>query len=537
MSPDRPGYKWWMVLTTVPAGLIQAVDATSVSIAIPSMMTSLRVDLDQVQWVITVSLVMQTLLMPTSGWLTGRFGRRRLFVYGLWFVIAGTVLCSFAWSLESLILFRAVLGMGAGIVQPVAMAILYSTFPPAQRGTAVGLFNTSIALGLIIGRFGGFLVEAFDWRMIFYLTIPFSLSSAILGLLLLQEERLPQQRQRTVDTWGILTLGGFLVPLMLALTRGRLDGWDAFSIRALFATSVLSFIAFILVELRGKAPLVDLRMYNNFNFAMGSVVQFLVSILFSSSTFLINIFLQRVYGYTPVQVGILMFPQGIVYGLGSFWAGRLSDIMNPRLPLVFGLGCFAVVYFWLGGLSPVATAALIMMMLCLRSFSFSCVNSPNTLMTLQTLPEEKVPMATGLFSVARGISGTLGVALSATFLEQQRAVHAIELAQQQGSLPFPTQWTVTGLQELFVGLGDVESLAQVKATAQFHQLLMAEATVTAYQDIFVLSGFLSLFNILPALLRRRAAKRAVPGPSTPSAPVEEAQGIRRSETSHQARST
>ena len=156
MSPDRPGYKWWMVLTTVPAGLIQAVDATSVSVAIPSMMTSLRADLDQIQWVVTVSLVMQTLLMPTSGWLTGRFGRRRLFVCGLWFVIGGTVLCSFAWSLESLIIFRAVLGVGAGIVQPVAMAILYSTFPPEQRGTAVGLSNTSIALGLIIGRFGGF---------------------------------------------------------------------------------------------------------------------------------------------------------------------------------------------------------------------------------------------------------------------------------------------------------------------------------------------------------------------------------------------
>ena len=232
-----------------------------------------------------------------------------------------------------------------------------------------------------------------------------------------------------------------------------------------------------------------------------------------------------------------MFPQGIVYGIGSFWAGRLSDVMNPRLPLVFGLGCFSVVYFWLGGISPVATSALIMTMLCLRSFSFSCVNSPNTLMTLQTLPEDKLPMATGLFSVARGISGTLGVALSATFLEQQRAVHAIELAQQQGGLLLPTQWTVRGLEELFLGLGDVASLAQVKAAAQFHRLLMVEATVTAYQDIFVLSGFISLFNILPALLRRRAARRTRREPSTSSLPAEDTQGRRQTKTPRQAPST
>jgi DHA2 family multidrug resistance protein len=158
-------------------------------------------------------------------------------------------------------------------------------------------------------------------------------------------------------------------------------------------------------------------------------------------------------------------------------------------------------------------------------------------MTLQTLPEDRLPMATGLFSVARGISGTLGVALSATFLEQQRAVHAIELAQQQGGLVLPTQWAVTGLQELFLGLGDVASLAQVKAAAQFHRLLMTEATVTAYQDIFVLSGFISLFNILPALLRRRAARRVEHEPSTPSHAAADGQESRQTEASRQARST
>jgi DHA2 family multidrug resistance protein len=518
MSEPNPAYKWWMALTVVPAGLIQAVDATSVSIAIPNMMTSLRTDLDQIQWVITISMVMQTLLMPTSGWLSSRIGQRRLFISGLLLIIIATLLCTFAWSLASLVFFRAILGIGAGVVQPMTMAILFSVFPPQQRGTAMGLFNSSIALGLIIGRFGGFLIDAFNWHMIFFLTLPFSIPSAALAFVMLRDEGQPTS-QAQVDMWGILTMGGFLVPLMIALTRGRFEGWDALLIRALFATSACSFVAFLIIELRLQTPLVDLRLYRNFNFAMGSLVQFLVSILFSSSTFLITIFLQLVYDFTPTQVGLLLLPQGLVYGFGSLGAGRLSDYMNPRIPLLVGLAGFALVYFWLGGLSPVATAALIMTMMCLRSFSFSCVNSPNSLMTLRALPEDKLPMGSGLFFVSRGIASTVSVALTAFFLEHQRAIHAIDLAQQQAMITMPADWAMTALNNTFLRMGDDAGLAAVKASAMFYRMLLSEATVSAYQDIFMLSGFISLFNIIPAVLRRRRAavmREVVPVEAAPA---------------------
>lgn len=144
-----------------------------------------------------------------------------------------------------------------------------------------------------------------------------------------------------------------------------------------------------------------------------------------------------------------------------FGSGRLSDYMNPRLPLLVGLVGFATVYFWLSGLSPVATSTVLLAMLCLRSFCFSCVNSPNSLMTLQALPEAQVAMGIGLFSVSRGIAGTLGVALTTTFLEHQRTIYAIELAQQQGVLTLPSEWTKTQLHQVFLGLGDPIGLDQV----------------------------------------------------------------------------
>ncbi len=216
-----------------------------------------------------------------------------------------------------------------------------------------------------------------------------------------------------------------------------------------------------------------------------------------------------------------MFPQGIVYGIGSLGAGRLSDYMNPRVPLLIGLVGFAFVYFWLGGLSPVATSAILMTMMCLRSFSFSCVNSPNSLMTLRALPEDKVPMGSGLFSVSRGIAGTVSVALTASFLENQRAIHAIHLAQQQAAITQPSEWAMTALRDTFLGVGDYVGVASVKASSQFYRMLISEATVSAYQDIFLLSGFISLFNIVPALLRRRAAVRRT-GAAAEAKPSEKA---------------
>jgi len=519
MSPDQPSYKWWIALTVVPAGLISAIDATSVGIAIPSMMTTLRADLDHIQWVVTTSLLMQTLLMPMAGWFTALIGRRNLFVLSLLLFTVGTCLCSLAWSVESLIFFRALQGIGGGPLQPVSMAILYSAFPPQQRGTAVGLFNMSVAFGLIIGRFGGFFVELFDWRMIFYMTVPFGLLSAGLGWYLIPHTR--QQRQNAIDLWGLLAMAGFLIPLLLAFSQGRREGWDTTYIRTLFALSVISLITFLLVELRGKHPVVDLRLYRNMNFALGSVVNFMVTILFSSSTFLINVFLQQAYQYTPIQVGALMFPQGILYGFGSMIAGRLSDIADPRLPLLAGLAGFTLVYYWLGSITAVATALALMSMFCLRSLSFSCVNSPNMLLSLRTLPEEKVGMATGLFSVARGIAGTLGVALSASLLEYRRDVHGLWLAETQGGLEMPAQWVATDLQQFFVGEGDTGSAAQVRTVARLSAMLQEEANIAAYQDVFLISACISVFTIIPGMLRKSQKRAPAESPAPQTVAVEE----------------
>jgi len=155
-----------------------------------------------------------------------------------------------------------------------------------------------------------------------------------------------------------------------------------------------------------------------------------------------------------------------------------------------------------------------MSMLCLRSFSLSCVNAPNMLLSLRTLPEDQVGMATGLFSVARGIAGTLGVALSASFLEYRRELHGLWLADAQGALDLPSQWATTELQQFFAAEGDGRSVAQVRTAAHLNAMMQDEASIAAYQDVFLFSAFLSLFTILPGLLRK-AERRPQPASAEP----------------------
>ncbi|RMF87999.1 MAG: MFS transporter, partial [Nitrospinota bacterium] len=181
--------------------LTATLSITTVNLAIPKMMTSLRADLDTIQWVVTAFMIVQTLLMPMVGWLTSLIGSRNLYLLSLGLFTLSSFLCSLAWSAQSLILFRIVQGIGGGPLQPLSLAILYESFPPQQRGMAVGMFNVATAFGLAIGRIvGGYLIETESWRATFYVSVPFGVIGLLMAFLLIP--RLTDQSRRPIDFLG-----------------------------------------------------------------------------------------------------------------------------------------------------------------------------------------------------------------------------------------------------------------------------------------------------------------------------------------------
>jgi EmrB/QacA subfamily drug resistance transporter len=222
--------------------LTQGLNFGTLNVALPSMMTNLRADVETIQWVVTSFMVTRTVVMPTIGWVSAVAGPRTFYLLGLLIYIVGSVLCGLSWSVSSLVFFRVIQALGAGPLFPLSMGMLYEVFPAHQRGLAMGIFMAGISVGPAIGpSIGGYLVEHLNWRMIFYMNLPMGLISLAAVAFILPKRGRP--RYVSLDKFGLLTMIALLVPLLLALIQGRHEGWDSRYIQTLFAIAIVSGIS------------------------------------------------------------------------------------------------------------------------------------------------------------------------------------------------------------------------------------------------------------------------------------------------------
>lgn len=322
-----------------------AFSVSTLSIAIPVIMSDLSADVDSIQWVVSGFDIIQTVVTPTVGWLGGILGNRNLFLTGISISLVGASLAGVSWNLESLIVFQLLQGIGAGLMQPTLIAILYGLFPPHRRGLAVALSMTAFGFGPTLGPIvAGYLIEYVSWRATFYVQMPIVIASFILTLMTVPN--VIESRSRHIDVAGLITMSAFLISLLLALTQGRREEWTSPYILGLFAISGISFVLFVVIELSIANPVVDLRLYRHIPFTMGSLVALLNTIVFRGAGFLMGVFVQQTLKYTPIQAGYMTAPSGFAFGLMSYLAGKLSDRTGPKLPIVIGMSLFIWLFFW-----------------------------------------------------------------------------------------------------------------------------------------------------------------------------------------------
>ena len=284
-DPARPSHRRWVAATVAVSGLLVSMNQTAMQIALPQIMTVFGLNLDQAQWLVIAYVIAGAMLVPAVGWLGNRLGNRTLYLLALSVFVTGSALCALAWSGPSLIAFRILQGLGGGPIPPMTMMFLSSVFPPAQRGRAMGLFGMGQTAGPILGTvLGGYLTEYLSWRMVFLLNVGPGLVCVVLVLLVLPNVR--EAVQQAFDLAGLLTLGTGLVSLLVALSWGQQEGWDAPVIQRLLLVAGAAFVAFLACELLTEDPLVDLRLYRNVTFSAVSGVMLLYFMVFTASTFL-----------------------------------------------------------------------------------------------------------------------------------------------------------------------------------------------------------------------------------------------------------
>jgi MFS transporter, DHA2 family, multidrug resistance protein len=503
IAPAGASYKWWVAATVMLSTFFVGVSGSSVNVALPPIMTAFGLNIEQGQWIITAYIIAGAVLIPTVGWLGNCLGNRNLFLLSLLVFVGGSALCGLAWSGPSLIVCRILQGMGGGPITPMAMVFLVTAFPERQRGLAMGLYATAASLGPAVGPvLGGYITEYLTWRMVFYLNIMPGVVGMLLVLLVIPNTR--EAVQRSLDWLGLVTLAGFMVSLLLALTQGQREGWDAPVIQGLFVVAGVSFVAFLVRECTCSAPLVELRLYTNLAFSAVSLAILLNAINFWGTNFLQTLLLQRLLDYTPAQAGWVLLPGALAMACTTVWAGRLADSIDRRYVILGGLTLYGLASYWFSFLTLERPMSWIVWMIMARyvtiGFIFTPMNAASTLL----LPRDKVRMGSGLISIMQhGIGGASGLAMMTTLLERRTTYHASLLDQQQVFSPLSWREVLGPVHDVLLRAGEIEAMVDLKALEALRQHLVQQATIAAYQDCFVvLAGLCGLVMPFVWFLRR-----------------------------------
>jgi len=500
LDPARPSHKWYLAATVSLSGFLVGMSQMAVQVALPQIMTGFGLDLDHAQWVITAYTIAGALVVPAVGWLGQRLGNRRLYFLSLLVFLTTSTLCAFAWSGPALIALRLLQGLGGGSIAPMTMTFLSGVFPPDQRGRAMGFFGMGQTAGPILGTaLGGYLTEYLSWRMVFLInTVPGVLCLAMVLLVL---PNLRDEGKPTFDGLGLLSLATMLVSLLVALSQGHREGWDAPFIQRLFVVAVVAFVAFLVRELSSAAPLIDLRLYTNRTFAAVSGLMLLFFMAFTGSTFLQVILVQRLLDYTPAQAGFVLLPGSLALALSFPLAGRVADKCDRRLLMLVALSIITLASYLFTFVSLERPLSWIIGLVLLRYSSGSFVYAPLMASALAHLPADKVRMGSGLLNLMQnGLGNTLGLALMTTVLQHRLAYHSSLLDQQQTLSVLGWRETLGPVRELVQQSGATGALGEMQVLALVQRHLEQQAAVAAYQDCFLLVTLLCLASMPLVLL-------------------------------------
>lgn len=483
-------------------GFMSIFTIAIVNISLPEIMTALATNIERIKWVITAYMISLCVLMPTIGWLAGRFGHRNLFIASLALFTFASFCCGMSWSVESLVFFRVIQGVGGGLLMPITMALLLRIFPSHQHGMAMGIWGLANSIGGSLGpTVGGIITECFSWRYIFLINVIPGVAGVLLSVTVLppDEDREPAG----LDLPGFLTMAVAMVSLLVALSQGQLEGWKSIYIMRLFAIFAVAFATFLVVELCTKQPLIDLSLYRNLYYALATVLSLVIGFGLYSSAFLVPIFMVKLLDYSTLQAALAWLPGAAVVIVVAQLSGRLSDYTDARIPLVTGLLMWTFFVHLFAGLDLRTSYAAVLMVIFSRGLGLGMTLPPMNTLAVSAVPPRRVTMATGLISLTMSLGGMFGIALMGSVLERRELLHLAGYAQWQEWSSVATVDVLDSLQTALERSGYVEVLAERLALVRLANAIGQEALASAFQDCFHYLSAAFLSALVPALMLKR----------------------------------
>src|SRR3984885_9326776 len=447
----RPRYNPWLIAVVVALGaFMEVLDTSIANVALPYMAGNLGASNDQSTWVLTSYLVSNAIILPISGWLAGALGRKRFFMACLGIFTVSSLLCGIAPNLGLLLLFRVLQGGGGGGRQPMAQAILADTFPPQQRGLAFALYGITAILAPTIGpTLGGWITDNYSWRWIFYINLPVGILTLFLVYRMIADptHRKLAKGEIRVDYIGISLLVLGVGALQVLLDKGQEDDWfGPRFIVTLILISAVSLVSLVIWEWRQKAPVIDVRLFKNFNFAPSNLMMFTLGIILFSSLVMMPQFLQTLMGYTAQSAGLVLSASGFVVLLMMPVVGQLTTKLPAKYIIAFGwLSLACAMYYSTKRMDLLISFKAAAWLRVAQSFGIGFLFVPITLAGYIGIPPEKSNSVSGLVNFMRNIGSSVGTSMVTTMLARRAQFHQSILSYHTNNFDPAFRNQVSGL--------------------------------------------------------------------------------------------
>ncbi|TYR81263.1 DHA2 family efflux MFS transporter permease subunit [Priestia megaterium] len=453
-----------MIAILLIGAFISLLNETLLNVALPSIKTDLDVTMSTVQWLSTGYMLVNGIMIPTTAFLIQRYSVRGLFLTAMLLFTTGTILAGAAPVFSILLTARMIQASGAAIMMPLLMNVLLTNFPIEKRGAAMGIFGLVMIFAPAIGpTLSGWLIEHFDWRMLFHLVTPIAVLVLVLAFILLKDQKEKVNINLDFLSLVLSTLG--FGGLLYGFSSAGDKGWDSPEVYGTIIVGVISLILFIVRQFKLDTPMLEFRIFKYPMFALSSAISIVITMALFSAMLLMPLYVQTVRGISPLDSGLLMLPGALVMGVMSPITGKLFDKFGARTLAVIGLTITAVTTYFFSHLSLTTTYTELIILYTIRMFGMSMVMMPVMTNGLNQLPAQFNPHGTAMNNTLQQVSGAIGSALLVTVMSNRTEFHAKELAdaamQNATAAPTADMQHQLGMQAMVQGINDSFAISVV----------------------------------------------------------------------------
>lgn len=511
-----PSNRWLIAAVVGMAAFMEVLDISIANVSLSHIAGSLSASQEEATWVLTSYLVANAIALPVSGWFSQVLGRKRFFMISIVLFSVASLLCGLAPSLNWLIVFRVLQGIGGGGLQPVSQAILADSFPPRQRGMAFAIYGVAVVFAPAIGpALGGYITDHATWHWIFLLNVPVGIVLLGLAGVLVKDSAAYEAARKAkmadgfrVDYVGFALLALGLGCLQIMLDKGQQNDWfDSGFIITMTVIAAVCIGALICWEPFQKHPIMDLRLFRFSNFAVANLLMFMLGFVLLGSTLLIPQFVQSALGYTSTLAGLVISPGGFAIVLMMPVVGFLSNKVEARWLIAAGLVVVSASMFHLASFNLDVAFNQLMVARIFQTIGLAFLFIPITNVAYIGVPADKTDQVSALINLARNIGGSVGISLVTTWLARRSQYHQNVLGENVS--PYNPQYhdLMQTLTAHFTQLGASMEAARSQALATMYQMVGSQAQMLAFIDDFWLLGVI-LAALIPLIFFIGSSKGA-----------------------------